>query len=198
MKRISIIVIALFSFNLLNAQIEIKPGIKGGLNIANLTNLEDIGNSKSVTSFHIGGTVSFKFAEFYTLQPEILYSKQGSEVSLNGFNNELKIDLNYLSISVNNKFYVGKNGLNFQIAPVVDILLNHENVDSPQEVDIAIVGAIGYDFASGISITAGYKQGIADLFGRNVNTGTGTQTTSFSDLVLNQVFQISVGYQFDL
>jgi hypothetical protein len=57
-------------------------------------------------------------------------------------------ELNYLSIPVNNKFYIGNNGLNFQIAPIIDILLNHKNVEDPQDFDIAIAGAIGYDIAS--------------------------------------------------
>jgi hypothetical protein len=201
MKKNLIILIVLFSISLLNAQVEINPGLKGGLNIANLTNMNTIGgNGKSITSFHVGGTVSFKFADFYTLQPEILYSKQGSEATFNGSgtSNKSKIDLNYLSLAVNNKFHVGSNGLNFQIAPVIDILLSHKNVNDPQGVDIAIAGAIGYDIESGVTLSLGYKQGITDLFGRNVNTGNGYETTNISDLILNKVIQLSVGYQFDL
>ena len=199
MKNITLFLITLCSFTLLNAQVEIKPGIKGGLNSANLTNLNNIGaHSKSITSFHIGGTISFKFAKFYTLQPEILYSKQGSEITQNGTSGKADLDLNYLSIPINNKFYVGGNGLNFQIAPVIDILLSHKNVDSPQGVDIAFAAAVGYDIANGVTLSVGYKQGITDLFGRNVNTGNGYETTDISDLVLNKVIQLSVGYQFDL
>lgn len=199
MKRISIIAFLLFSFALLNAQVEIKPGLRGGLNIANLTNMGDIGgNAKSITSFHIGGTVSFKFAKFYTLQPEVLYSKQGSDVTFSGSNGKVDIDLNYLSFPVRNKFYLGNNGLNFQIAPVIDILLNHKNVDSPQGIDIAIAAAIGYDMANGVTVSVGYKQGLTDLFGRNVTTGNGYETTDISDLILNKVIQLSIGYQFYL
>ncbi|MEW4922220.1 outer membrane beta-barrel protein [Algibacter sp. 2305UL17-15] len=200
MKKIPVLLIAFLFFNLINAQVEIKPGLKGGLNIANLTNMDNIGgNSKSITSFHIGGTLSFKFADFYTLQPEILYSKQGSDFSVSGTNNgQFQIELNYLSIPVNNKFYAGDNGLNFQVAPIIDILLSHKNVNDPQAVDIAVAFAIGYDIASGVYVSVAYKQGITDLFGRNVNTGNGYQTTDVGDLILNKVIQLSVGYQFDL
>jgi hypothetical protein len=150
MNKISLLLITLFSFTILNAQVEIKPGLKGGLNIANLVNMDNFGgDSKNITTFHIGGTLSFKFAKFYTLQPEILYSKQGSDVSIQGSpNDKFKVELNYLSIPVNNKFYIGNNGLNFQIAPIIDILLNHKNVEDPQGFNIAIAGAIGYDIAS--------------------------------------------------
>ncbi|MEH6535269.1 MAG: porin family protein [Psychroserpens sp.] len=199
MKKISLFfLISLLFVSHLNAQVEIKPGIKGGLNIADLTNTDNFGgSSKSITSFHIGGTLSFKFAEFYTLQPEILYSKQGSDISLGGSNGNIKIELDYLSIPINNKFHVGNKGLNFQIAPVIDILINDKNVEDPQEVDIAVAVAIGYDLTNGVVISVGYKQGLTDLFGRNVDTGNGFETTEVSDLMLNKVIQLSVGYQFD-
>ena len=197
MKYLSILLITLFSFSNLSAQVEIKPGIKGGLNFANLTNINDGGlSSDGITSFHIGGTVSFKFAKFYTLQPEILYSQQGSELSLNGSNDKVSVELNYLSIPVNNKFYIGNTGLNFQIAPVLDILLSSKNVDSPEGFDIAIAGAVGFELKNGVSFSIGYKQGLADIFGRNVNNNN--QTTDVGDLVLNKVVQLSAGYQFDL
>lgn len=200
MKKIWITLITVFFFTYLNAQVEIKPGLKGGLNFAGLTNLDNIdgSSSKGITSFHVGGTVSFKFAKFYTLQPEILYSKQGSEVFSNDADSKLKLALNYLSIVVNNKFFAGDSGVNFQVAPVFDVLLNSKNVDNPQGLDIAFKAAIGYDMANGLSFSLGYKQGLSDLFGRNVDTGNGAETTDVGDLVLNKVVQLSIGYQFDL
>ncbi len=68
MKYFAILLISVFSYSNLSAQVEIKPGIKGGLNFANLTNTNDGDiSSNGITSFHIGGTLSFKFAKFYTL-----------------------------------------------------------------------------------------------------------------------------------
>jgi len=200
MKHITIILITLFSFTFINAQVEIKPGIKGGLNIAGLSNLDQYGGTQSekIKSFHIGATLSFKFAKFYTLQPEILYSKQGSDYKVLGTSNTYTTELNYLSIPINNKFYIGGSGINFQIAPVIDILLSHKNVESPQGVDIAVAGAIGYDIGNGVIVSIGYKQGLTDLLGRNVDTGDGYETTDVSDLILNNVIQLSVGYQFKL
>jgi len=200
MKKAALILITLFSFTFLNAQVEIKPGLKGGLNLAGLTNLDNSGivESERLKSFHIGATVSFKFADFYTLQPEILYSEQGSDYKINGSTSRSSTELNYLSIPVNNKFYVGSSGVNLQIAAVVDILLSHKNVNSPQGVDIALAPAIAYDLPSGVSFSIGYKQGLTDLFGRNVNTGNGYEDTDVSNLVLNNVIQFSAAYQFDL
>jgi len=200
MKHLTIILITILSCTFLNAQVEIKLGIKAGMNIAGLSHLKENGgiNSEKLTTFHVGATLSFKFASFYTLQPEILYSKQGSNYKTFGFTDTQTIELNYLSIPVNNKFYIRDSGINFQIAPVIDILLSHENVNDPQKVDIAIAGAIGYDIGNGLVMSIGYKQGLTDLLGRNVDTGNGYETTDVSELILNNVIQLSVGYQFKL
>ena len=47
-------------------------------------------------------------------------------------------------------------------------------------------------------MSIGYKQGLTDLFGRNVDDGYGYETTDVSELILNNVIQLSVGYQFKL
>ncbi|MEP3837861.1 MAG: outer membrane beta-barrel protein [Algibacter sp.] len=200
MKKSFLFLITVLSFTFLNAQVEINPGLKGGLNLAGLTNLDNDGfvQSERLKSFHIGATVSFKFADFYTLQPEILYSEQGSDYKLDGSTSRFSTKLNYLSIPVNNKFYIGASGINLQIAAIIDILLSHENVESPQGFDIAVAPAIAYDLPSGVSFSIGYKQGLTDLFGRNVNTGYGYEDTDVSNLVLNNVIQFSAAYQFDL
>ncbi len=103
-----------------------------------------------------------------------------------------------MSIPINNKFYIGDSGINFQVAAILDILLSSKNIDSPEALDIGIAGAIGYELKNGVSLSIGYKQGLADLFGRNVNTNNTNQTSNVSDLVLNSVVQLSIGYQFEL
>ena len=208
MKNKITFLIACFAVILLNAQVEIKPGVKAGLNISSFTNLRSSNlDGNSLTSFHVGGTVAFKFAKFYTLQPELLYSRQGSNIkstitlfdtNFNPISNEeIKVQLDYLSIVVNNKFFIAGSGFNVQVAPVIDILLSDKNIEGPEGFDIAIAGGIGYNFPMGLALDLRYKQGIVDVFGRNVDDGNGAETTSFSDLVLNRTIQLSVGYEFD-
>lgn len=206
-KRITFF-IACFATIFMNAQVEIKPGVKAGFNSSNFTNLNNSNlDGKSLTSFHIGGTTSFKFAKFYTLQPEILYTEQGSNIKSNRTyfdnnldpipNEEVKVQLNYLSIVVNNKFFIAGSRFNVQVAPVIDILLSHKNIDNPESFDFAIAGGIGYNFPMGFTLDLRYKQGIVDVFGRNVNDGNGAQTTNFNDLILNKTILLSVGYEFN-
>ncbi|TDQ28864.1 porin family protein [Tenacibaculum caenipelagi] len=201
MKKIKLLLIAVFTTAITSAQVVIKPGVKGGLNYSGLTNAGN--DTKWNTSFHIGGSVSFKFADFYTLQPEVLYSKQGAKVGFDLVSNGgsyiertyINTKLNYLSFHVNNKFFLGGGNFNLQVAPVLDILVSHENVNDPEIFDFGLAGGIGYNFPNGLNIDVRFKQGLTDLFGRNV--GTYPETTDISDLTLNQVFQVSLGYEFD-
>ncbi|MFL0062261.1 porin family protein [Tenacibaculum maritimum] len=198
MKKFALTALAMFSLLIINAQVKIKPGIKIGLNNSTITNLERLsgGNKSSSTSFHAGTSVSFKFTDIYTLHPEILYSEQGGKLAIG--TNSSKIKVNYLSLVINNKFYIAKSKFNLQVAPVLDFLVNHKNITpKPDGFDFAIMGGVGYDFPFGMTVDLRYKQGLADLYGRNVDTGNGFQDTNVENLLLNQVFQLSIGYQFD-
>ncbi len=69
-------------------------GLKGGINFANqaITNI----NTESMTGYHGGAYFVFAFSESWALQPEVLFSSQGSNLpdvdELNEFN--------YLSVPV--------------------------------------------------------------------------------------------------
>lgn len=206
MKKVKLLVIAMLTSVATFSQVEIKPGIKAGLNFAGLTNLSSVDgsvNDSGRTSFHFGGTVSFKFADFYTLQPEVLYSGQGATIQPNSgvvtdpsINiGELKIKADYLSFYVNNKFFLGGGNFNLQAALALDFLVNDENLINPEGFDVGVGVGVGYNFPFGLNVDVRYKQGLTDLFGRNV--GNNPDTTDISDLILNQVFQVSFGYEFD-
>ena len=86
-----------------------KFGIKGGLNLSNLTNFdksfEDELESESIrTSFHIGFYNEFKVTDRFSIQPEILYSSQGVNNEANGIDG--KVQLDYINIPVMLKFYL--------------------------------------------------------------------------------------------
>jgi len=205
MKKLLLLSLTLFLGVVVNAQIEFKPGVKAGLNVTNFTNIDDgPTEGKSISSFHVGGVFGIKFVDFYTLQPELLYTRQGSEIQGQlviddqVFNETFKVEVNYISLHITNKFFVGGSGFNFQVAPVIDILVDSKNIDSPEGFDFAIAGGIGYNSPFGLTIDLRYKQGLVDVFGRNVNTGDPIDNVEVGDLVLNKGFQLSFGYLFDL
>jgi hypothetical protein len=77
MKKIILIVFAFYiGIISVQAQVSVNPGLRGGLNLSRLTNI-DYNNTKS--DFYIGGFVNIKFNKYFSLQPELNYSRQGSE-----------------------------------------------------------------------------------------------------------------------
>ncbi|WP_178987445.1 porin family protein [Winogradskyella schleiferi] len=175
------------------SQVEIRPGVRGGVNFANLTN----SNFDDKVDFYIGGFAAIKLANFYTLQPEINYSRQGGKAKFSGFEN---LEIQYVGMAITNKFAPFKDmGLNFIIGPAINIKvgdnLNSFN-DDLEDFDFLFFGGLGYEFPFGLGVEARYNIGIVDVFGRNVNTDD-YDDTNIDNLVLNKVFQIGATYKFD-
>ena len=178
------------SVTLLNADAqEVKFGIKGGLNLANLGG-DDAEDLDYRIGLHAGGFVSVPFLEDFRLQPEIVYSQQGAQVDFG--DDELKYD--YLNIPVIVKFMFTKN-FNLQAGPQFGILLAAQQEISGDEVDVKDVLkstdfgvglGVGYESSDNVSIDARYNLGITDI----VDGGSGD--LSFP----NQVIQVSLGIAF--
>ncbi|KGO89680.1 porin family protein [Flavobacterium suncheonense] len=205
-KVIFSVVLSCIGFIQSNAQVTIKPGVKAGLNISRFTNTD----ADSNTDFYLGGLVAIKLAKFYTLQPELLYSRQGATVKYATYNpvyfettfKDHKYNLDYLSVDVINKFTFGK-GFQAVVGPALDFKVadnfKETGLKSPEGFDIGIIFGAGYSLPNGLTFEARFKQGFVDIFGNNYNTyydeeGNGNA----DDIILNQVFQLGVSYTFDV
>jgi len=116
MKKIILSAAALFVFGFANAQ-DLKFGAKAGVNFANLTmdysGEGDFSEDNAMKiGFHVGGLVEIKFSEKFALQPELLFSTQGtktesSENDGDGFvsSYEATTNLAYVNIPIMVKFY---------------------------------------------------------------------------------------------
>jgi hypothetical protein len=106
-KRFLVAVVFILGISTSQAQV-LQFGVKGGLNFANYTggNISGV-DFKSITSFHAGAVMEIKVFENFAIQPELLYSTQGSELS--GLGDQIKNELGYLSIPVLAKFYLTSN-----------------------------------------------------------------------------------------
>lgn len=183
------------------AQAQVRLGMKVGANIANISELE----TSAKTSFYGGLVLNIKTSEKYTLQPELLYSKQGTSLdedndNLQGTSNNIELD--YFSIGIMNKFFVAKK-VNILFGPSIDIRVyknfeNYNDWDIMPPIDISFVGGLGVDLTSNLSIEARYKQGIidildySDLFGDEYDDNSNLETRN-----LNEVFQLGIIYTFD-
>lgn len=186
-----VLVLSLLSFS----QAQVRPGIKLGLNSSNISKTK----LDTKSGLYVGAFVKIPISEYYSLQPEILYSNQGGNSNSNEYGD---VDINYLSIGIPNKFYVSpNNGFHFMLGLGLDINLKNNfvgltNFDIDNEispVDVVAMGGIGYEFDFGLAIEARYKQGTisVDFLGEdNLYEEAGSN--------LNGVFQIGASYKFKL
>ena len=195
-KTLTVLVFSMFS-TLIFAQTEIRPGLRLGFNVASISNTTLDGKIGP----NAGIFVAIQFSEFYTMQPELTYSRQGGKST---FGNTEDLNIDYLSIGLANKLYVIPNqGLHFILGPSFDFdfenniinLINDNNNSEVTPFDLSIFMGIGYEFDFGLILEARYKQGLLDidLFDDNFESefydGEGN--------TLNTVFQFGVAYKFN-
>lgn len=185
-----ILLFVIFSSFIGSGQVELKPGIKAGLNLANFTHT----NYDAKTDFYAGIKLGVKFTERYTLQPEIVYSRQGARPQFDaGTNSDIQID--YLSIGITNKFLLFEEvNLHLVIGPFFDFKIN-DNIDDYSSLfefldyfDIGFFTGVDYEFSSGFGLEIRYKLGFNEISGVDINS---------NNTHYNKVFQLGLSYNFN-
>lgn len=212
MKKTILVLSALFLSLAATAQDQkVKLGVKAGLNIASLNFDESELNTSSKTGFTAGLMAEIPLTKKFSLQPELLYSQQGSkssfsdpEVANSKFESTIK--LNYLNIPVMLKYYVAK-GLSVQAGPQIGILLQannkyqdnflgYENQETmnlkeySSGIDTSVNFGLGYQFANKFYADARYNISYSNVFKES------DVSYFINSDMKNRVFQITVGYFF--
>ena len=160
--------------NVSKAKSDVVFGVKGGY--AN-TNFGGDADTKAASNFYIGGLVDFHVTEKFHIQPELLYSMEGS--------NEDEFNLDFIRIPVMAKFFVGE-GFNLQAGPQIAFVAGGGAVkDSSKSMDFGLGFGAGYELSSGLMFDARYNLGLADL-----------NDSGSSDKITANSFQIGLGYRF--
>ncbi len=114
--------LALLSLTISIAQVNF--GAKAGVNFSDITG-DDVDSFTGRTAFHVGVVAEIMISDMFSVQPELLYSAQGSdwEEDFEGdtFSGEGPID--YLNIPIMAKYYVVE-GLSLEAGPQIGILLS--------------------------------------------------------------------------
>ncbi|MRX69679.1 Outer membrane protein beta-barrel domain-containing protein [Flavobacterium resistens] len=198
MKKITLFAFLLFiGLTSMQAQVSVNPGIRGGLNLTSLTNID---NNSMKADYYIGGLVAIKFNRYFTLQPEITYSRQGAEGReyYNGSNafQDAKYELNYVTLGAVAKFNFGGKGFHVLAGPSLD-LKTSDNFGrygyDPIGTDFSFVGGIGYTLPNGLTFEARFKQGLIDIYGYD---GIDYDDYYYDQIILNQVLQFGISYTF--
>ena len=186
MKKVLLTAAAVMTFGLMQAQ-EVKFGAKVGLNISNVSG--DIEESKNKVGFQIGGFAEIKVTDKFSIQPEMLYSTQGTKADQTytdadgSFNIDLTQKLNYLNIPVMAKYYVDKK-FYVEAGPQIGFLLSAEqkaeasgvyfgqpvnetetvdNKSSLNSTDFGVNIGLGYNFSDQVGANLRYTSGLSDV-----------------------------------
>lgn len=183
------------------AQQEVKFGPKAGVNISNLSGMDD---SEMKIGFHVGAVAEIKFNEKFSIQPEILYSAQGAKAStatpLGTIESEIKND--YINIPIMAKYYIVE-GFSAELGPYVGFLMKSESEignfsgdskDAYKSVDFGLGVGLAYDMPMGFFVGARYNLGLSKA-NEDISVGNGNVTFQTDDLK-NGVIQVGVGYKF--
>ena len=179
-------------------QVQLAVGLKAGPNFANInTDAPATENYKSRTGFHGGAFVLIKATKI-GIQPEILFSQQGSTVKINS--QDYESNFSYVNIPIIVKLYTVA-GINIQAGPQFGFVNSAEapvltapNTYTVQDVkarakgsDITAAFGLGWDLPFGLTLDARYNLGLSKIYDKAPTN----ETTNAK----NQVIQVSVGYK---
>ncbi|PHR12075.1 MAG: hypothetical protein COA40_09915 [Aequorivita sp.] len=186
--------IALFTLTSVQSQ-EFRLGAKAGLNVASLGgDSYGVGSLGSRTSFHLGGLAEIPLMGKFALQPELLFSSEGSNWTFTGLDDNLKLD--YIRVPVLAKFYIIE-GLSAEAGPVFGVLVNAKNDDGDdikenfKTFDAAVGIGASYRLDMGVFFSLRYNKGLLNV---NEDYEEGGVTYSYKNQ--SNVFQVSAGYSF--
>ena len=190
--KIKLITIALFFgvITTMNAQDNTIPksngGIKGGYNLAAVS-FDGDGETEQRHGFHIGVYGESFISESFSIQPELMYSQQGYEITNSSGTFTQKLD--YINLPLMLKAYPSKNFF-LEAGPQIGLAVSHkEEYDGlfsgsqeydPNNFDWGMNFGGGFKTDSGISLGVRYHLGLGDLYDEGK--------------AQNRVFQFSLGF----
>lgn len=150
------------------AAADLSYGVKGGINMANLTG-DGISDTSSAMRFALGGFLTYSVSDNFVLQPELLYTQKGCEFDSFGITSKLKFD--YIEIPILAKYLIspGKSTCPFIFGgPVIATLMSakfddEDAKDNIKSTDFGLVIGAGVELESGISIDIRYNMGLTKI-----------------------------------
>ncbi|WP_317322455.1 porin family protein [Leyella lascolaii] len=165
----------------------VQPKI--GMNFATLTKADD---SESRIGLVAGAELEYQISDIFSISGGALYSQQGCEWSEDGRTETNKLD--YINIPVLANVYVVKNlAVKFGVQPAFNVNSKAKASKGDSSIQGSIEGIKTFDFSIPVGLSYEYKNFVID--GR-YNFGL-TKINKHADSK-NSVFQITLGYKFDI
>lgn len=149
----------------------ISFGAKGGLNIADVTN---VSNSKTRTSFHLGAFAKVQLTENWAVQPELVYSGQGFKADP-PIISDFTVALNYINLPVMLQYHIIPE-FHLEAGPQIGFRVAAKAKDGGNSIDLkddykgmdfGLGFGLGYTFDMGLGIGARYNFGLTDVYDGN-------------------------------
>ena len=163
----------------------LKFGIKAGFISSKFAG--DFSNASPRNALYFGGLVDFKVSGKFHIQPELLYSMEGSRDVDNNFREAY---LDFIRIPIMAKIYVN-DGFSLQIGPEIAFKKAGSRITNNfKSTDYGIGIGGSYEFSSGFMFDARYNIGLMDL--NNFPSGEDYEYAKISTTSLN----LGLGYRF--
>jgi hypothetical protein len=198
------------------AQTGVQFGLKTGLSMAVLDGTINQ-ETKFKPGLHVGAVMRWRPSTHVAIQPELVYSQQGSSNEQTvgyGTMLENKTKLSYLNLPILLKVYLGEV-VNLQVGPQFGLLLGARqdgqvgyysgssgsgytskdiDVKPDYKGDVGLCGGVGIDLKNGLIAAARLNYGLSDIN----NNEKDKQAREYYDIggLHNRVLEFSVGYMF--
>lgn len=160
--------------------VTIQP--KVGMNIASITDIADEADPSSRVGFVAGAEAEWQFSEMFSLSGGLLYSMQGGKAD----GETIKAD--YLNVPIMANCYIVKGlavKLGIQPGFNINAKWGDADIENAKTFDFSIPVGLSYEFAN-IQLDARYNWGLTKIL-----DAEGADSK-------NSVFQITLGYKFEL
>ena len=161
-------------------------GIKGGYNLAAVS-FDGDGETEQRHGFHIGVYGESFISESFSIQPELMYSQQGYEITNSSGTFTQKLD--YINLPLMLKAYPSKNFF-LEAGPQIGLAISHK-----EEYDGLFSGSQEYDpnnFNWGMNFGGGFKTDSGISLGVRYHLGLGDLYDEGK--AQNRVLQFSLGF----
>ena len=212
MKKIAfLIIIAVCGFSQVRAQ---NFGVKAGYNYSTLSGeTSSISTIEGLSGFYIGGLVELPISNMLSIQPELIFSRQGVDLRQGLKNLSIRTDtseirLDYLNIPVMAKVNLGpiflEGGVQFGFLvnkPKVDsyianvYLRNLLDKDSYNSFDFGVGAGLGFNLNRRLFVEARYTHSLTNVFDPNDNLFK-TSLISNDNNFKNAVLSVGLGVKF--
>lgn len=198
------------------AQTGVQFGLKTGVSMAVLDGTINQ-ETKYKPGLHLGTVMRWRPSTRVAIQPELVYSRQGSSNEMTvgrGITLENKTKLSYLNLPILLKVYLGEV-VNLQVGPQFGLLLGArqdgqvgyqsnsgnggyisatKDVKADYKGDVGICGGLGIDLKNGLLVAARLNYGLTDI--NNNQLDKQIREVFGIDGLHNRVLEFSVGYMF--